>query len=133
MASNFPALLSERKFGLFFGLVFIVAATYAWRAALPALAVLLGILATGLALLTQAKPHTLLTFNKLWVQLGMLIGRFVSPIVLGFFFFVLITPVSLVTRLFGRDKLRLKQRQASSYWIEREPIGPTPESFNNQV
>ena len=132
MASNSPPLPSDRKFGLFFSLVFIVTAALSWRAELPALAVSLGALAVSFAVLAKTKPHTLRTLNKLWAQLGMLIGRFVSPIVLGLMFVVLITPVGLLTRLFGRDELHLKKRQTSSYWIEREPNGPAPESFKNQ-
>ena len=132
MAKPPPSLPSDQKFGLFFSVVLIIAAAYAWHTQLPAFALLLGVLATGFGVLAKIRPHTLHRLNKLWAQLGILIGRFVSPIVLGLFFFLLITPVALVTRLCGRDELRLKQRRASSYWVKREPIGPAPESFNNQ-
>jgi hypothetical protein len=70
--------------------------------------------------------------NWLWYELGMLLGKIVNPIVLGFIFFVLITPVSIVTRLFGRDELRIKKRHVESYWIDRSPPGPPLDSFKNQ-
>jgi len=66
------------------------------------------------------------------MALGHLLGRIVSPIVLGLIFFVLITPVALFGRVAGRDPLRLKPRAISSYWVKREPAGPTPDSFKNQ-
>ena len=63
----------------------------------------------------------------------MLLGLIVSPIVVGLIFFLLITPVALVTTLFlGRDALSLKRRFTASYWIDRLPPDQTPDSFKNQ-
>jgi len=59
-------------------------------------------------------------------------GRVVSPLVLGILFFILITPVALFMRLIGRDALRIKKQQVNTYWIERNPPGPNPESFKDQ-
>ena len=59
-------------------------------------------------------------------------GKVVSPIVLGILFFIVISPVAIVTRLFGRDVLLLRKRNVNSYWIERNPPGPQPESFKEQ-
>ena len=56
-----------------------------------------------------------------------------NPLVLGLLFFVTIMPIGLVMRAFGKDFLRLKlDRNAKSYWIEREPPGPPPQSMRNQ-
>jgi hypothetical protein len=66
------------------------------------------------------------------MQLGALMGRVVSPLVLGTIFFLLITPISMLARLFGRDELRLKKIDTSSYWIARAPPGPDGDSFKNQ-
>ncbi|NQY99023.1 MAG: hypothetical protein HRT82_17865, partial [Henriciella sp.] len=64
--------------------------------------------------------------------LGYLIGRIVSPIVLGVIFFILMTPIGVVQRLFGRDELRLKPQNTNSHWKVREPAGPEPASFKQQ-
>ena len=77
-------------------------------------------------------PQILSPLNRLWFSLGLLLGKIVSPIVLGLIFFLLITPVSLVTRLFGRDELKIKKRTVESYWVDRSPPGPPSESFKNQ-
>ena len=84
------------------------------------------------AVLTVTAPSSLTVLNKLWSKLGTLIGRFLNPIVLGFIFFVIITPIALITRLLGRDVLRIKKRTVSSYWVDRIPTGPDSESFKNQ-
>jgi len=66
------------------------------------------------------------------MQLGFLMGKVINPLVLGFIFFLLITPVALICRLIGRDELRLKTIDADSFWIDRLPSGPDGESFKNQ-
>ena len=77
-------------------------------------------------------PKVLQPLNELWFQIGIFLGRFVSPVVLGLIFFLLITPIALCMRLAGRDALRMRKRQVSSYWLDREPTGPTPDSFKQQ-
>lgn len=77
-------------------------------------------------------PALLRPLNLIWYRFGIVLGRVISPIVLGAIFFLLITPVSLLTRMFGRDELKLKPRPLESYWIDRSPPGPSPESFKNQ-
>ena len=62
--------------------------------------------------------------NKLWMQFGYLIGMIISPIILAIIFFALVTPYSLVMRIFGRDELRLKLLKRDSYWKSREQIVP---------
>ena len=83
-------------------------------------------------LVTLFSPSNLLPFNKLWMGLGLLIGKVVSPIVLGAVFFFLITPVSIAMRLSGRDELQLKLHGKGSCWKNRVPAGPEPASFKNQ-
>ena len=128
-------LPSERSFGLLFGAVFALLAAYGWFFNGWSLAVVLSIVAIAVAfvLLGFVAPKVLRPLNWLWFQLGLLLGKIVSPIVLGAIFFLLLTPVSLVTRLFGRDELRLKRKASqTSYWLDRAPPGPAPESFKNQ-
>ena len=54
--------------------------------------------------------------------------------VLGFLFFVVITPMGVLMRLFGKDPLKLRRDadKSESYWIERTPPGPRSESFVDQ-
>ena len=126
-------LPSNRSFGLLFTIVFLLVAGYSWFEQLTRAWVYFWLALSGLFLfLTFMAPGILLPLNKAWYRLGLLMGKVVSPIVLGILFFIVITPVAIVTRLFGRDVLMLRKRDVNSYWIERNPPGPQPESFKEQ-
>lgn len=77
-------------------------------------------------------PRFLAPFNYAWFKFGQLLDRIMHPIVLAIIFYGVLTPVALVTRFWGRDELRLGKMSAESYWIERVPPGPSPETFRNQ-
>lgn len=125
-------LPSNKTFGWFFALVFIVGAAYLYWQNHHTGAILLGTIAVIFIALTVVKPSLLSPLNRLWFKLGVCLGKIVSPLVLGLLFLVLITPVAVITRLCGRDELLLKKRNVKSYWVERNPPGPSGESFNNQ-
>ena len=71
--------------------------------------------------------------NILWFKLGMLLHKIVNPIVLGIMFLVFITPIAAALRLFGIKLIPLTfERDKASYWIERTPPGPAPDSLRKQ-
>ena len=74
-------------------------------------------------------PDLLGPFNKLWMLFGFMLGKIISPIVLGLLFFLVISPVALFCKMFGRDELRLKGSTANSYWVDRRE---SQTSFTNQ-
>lgn len=126
-------LPSNRKFGFLFTSVFLVLSVYAGYSGSNETRIYSFLfIAAFIGLITVSAPSLLAPFNRAWMKLGELMGSVVSPLVLGFIFFALLTPVSLFTRLFGRDELRLRPKNAISYWVEREPPGPTGDSFKNQ-
>lgn len=129
-SNNLP---SNRNFGFLFAGVFALLSAYAAYHSAELLKIY-GWLVAGMVvgLVAVVAPSLLAPFNKAWIKLGDLMGKVVSPLVLGVIFFVLITPVALITRLFGRDELRLKKTDASSFWIDRAPPGPAGDSFKNQ-
>jgi len=66
----------------------------------------------------------------LWTSLAVGIGRGISFLLGALLFYAVITPVALLTRSLGRDALRRKPLPpGQSYWVEREPAGPTPASM----
>lgn len=127
-----PNLPSNVKFGSLFVLIFAIAGAYFYFKGHSFLTLAAAALSLLFGLLTTLAPQALEQLNRLWFSLGLQLGKIFSPIVLGIVFFLLITPVSLVTRLFGRDELKLKKRFVTSYWVDRSPPGPDANSFKNQ-
>jgi hypothetical protein len=126
-------LPSNRNFGFLFSGVFALLSAYAVYQGGETYRVYGWLIPSVIVgLVSVAAPGLLTPFNKAWMMLGDLMGKVVSPLVLGAIFFVLIAPVALVGRLFGRDELRLKKVSVSSYWIDRMPPGPSGDSFKNQ-
>lgn len=123
---------SNRAFGLVFAVVFLMIGCWPlffggaprwWSLAVAAVFALAAFFAPGLL----EKP------NRLWLRFGLLLHRIVSPLALGLIFYLAVLPTGLLLRLFGKDLLRLRRDPgARSYWIERDPPGPPPDSLKNQ-
>lgn len=123
---------SDRGFGLVFAAVFAIIGLWPvldlagvrWWA----LAIAAGFAATALL-----RPSLLAPLNRVWTAFGLLLHRIVNPLVMGVIFVTTIIPIGLVLRLRGHDPLRLRRDPAANtYWIVREPPGPTPETMKNQ-
>lgn len=123
---------SDRSFGFVFAVVFAIIAVWPlWHGqALRwwALAV-----AAAFALVAVVVPKLLALPNRMWLKLGLLLGKIVAPIALGILFYLVFMPIGVLMRLFGKDPLKLKREpDAASYWVKREPPGPPPTSMTNQ-
>jgi hypothetical protein len=123
---------SNRTLGLVFGAVFLIIAVFPWffggSIRLWALIVCAGFVAVALFL-----PRLLAPLNRIWTRFGLLLHKIVSPVILGIMFFGVFTPMGFVMRLLGKDPLRLRfDRQSTSYWVERTPPGPKPDTLSNQ-
>lgn len=123
---------SNRGFGVVFAVVFAIIALFPllfggalrWWSA--------GVAMVFLALAFVA-PAALAPLNRAWMRFGLLLHKIVSPIVLGFMFYMVVTPIGLLMRATGKDPLRLRlDRNARTYWIDRTPPGPKPESLRDQ-
>ena len=123
---------SNRSFGIVFAFVFAVIGLLplVFGGSVRVWALTVG----GLFLLVAlAVPAMLAPLNRAWLRFGLLLHRIVSPLVLGIMFFLVITPMGLLMRALGKDLLRLRfDKQSSSYWIDRAPPGPAPESLKDQ-
>jgi hypothetical protein len=91
----------------------------------------------GLAALFLAagllRPSVLNPLKQLWLRSGLLLHRVVNPIVMALLFYGTVLPTGLVMRMLGKDLLQLKRQPgAESYWIVRQPPGPSPESMRDQ-
>jgi hypothetical protein len=123
---------SDRAFGMVFSVFFALAGLaplLKHRPMRPWALVLAGLF----LLVTALRPAWLHPLNQAWIKLGLLLGRIVNPIVMGLLFFVVVAPTALILRLLGKDPLRLSlDASTRSYWIDRRPPGPSPQTMSNQ-
>ena len=123
---------SDRAFGLVFAAVFLLIAGWPLWYGQAVRGWSVGA-AAAFALAALLKPSLLARPNRLWMRLGLVLAKIVSPLALGLLFYAVLAPFGLLVRLTGKDPLRLRRDPAaSSYWIARKPPGPPPDSMTNQ-
>jgi hypothetical protein len=123
---------SDRSFGLVFTAFFCVVAFLPVLKGHPARwwALPFAVLFLAAALI---RPSVLQPLNALWLRVGLLLQKVVSPVILAVLFYGIFTPAAFLYRVFGKDLLSLRfDRDAQSYWISRTPPGPPAESMGNQ-
>ena len=125
-------LPSNFHFGLFFSILFLVISFILFINQYTILAVIMALLFVIFLSLTLFKSSLLTPLNKGWMLFGLTIGKIINPIILGFIFFVLITPVSLFFKVIGRDELRLKKINRKSFWVIRSLKKIHAKSFKDQ-
>ena len=123
---------SDRQFGLVFAGVCAVVALWPLRSG-GALRWPTFVLALFFLTAAFGRPSLLGPLNRLWMQVGLLLGRVVNPIVMAMLFFIDFTPAGLLLRALGKDPLRLKRSpQAATYWIPREAAGTPRDTLAKQ-
>ncbi len=123
---------SDRAFGFLFASIFAIIALLPLlhRRGPRAWALLF---AAAFFLVAMLRPSVLRAANRLWMRFGFLLSRVVNPVVMGLLFYAIVTPVALLRRVFGSDPLKLRfDPQARSYWLERKPPGPPPDTMARQ-
>jgi len=123
---------SDRSFGVVFAVASAVVGLLPMVRRHPVRPIWLGV-AAAFAIVTIVRPGLLGPLNRLWFKFGLLLSRVTSPIVTGLLFYVIVTPIAVFRRAGGKDALRLRADPgAKTYWIERTPPGPDPQTMSQQ-
>ena len=118
---------SNRSFGIVFFIVFLLIAFYLllkgndlriWSLVVSFVFLVLGLI----------NSKILTPLNRLWFKFGLLLGKFISPLVMGIIFFVVVTPIGIIMRLLKKDLLNLKYNKKETYWIDKS--GPKSKMKN---
>jgi len=111
---------SNRSFGILFFVVFLILSL--WPLKNGNNLNLYFLITSGIFLILGAINSKLLTpLNKTWIKFGEILGLIIAPIVMSLVYFVILTPVSLIVRIFGKDLLGLKFiKENETYWIKRK-------------
>ena len=123
---------SDRSFGLVFTAVFVIVGLFPLLGDGPIRIWALIFAALFLAI-SFIRPTLLAPLNLVWFRFGMLLGKIVTPIVMGLLFFLTITPIGLIMRATGKDPLRTRlEPEAESYWQKRDAESQPLNSMRDQ-
>ena len=110
---------SNRSFGIVFFIVFFLISIYPlindegvrlWSLFIAIIILILGLLNSKL----------LTVPNKIWLNFGLLLSKYISPIIMFVVFFLLVTPTGIILKIFKKDILNLKFNNRDSYWLPKE-------------
>ena len=118
---------TNRSFGIVFCIVFLIISFWSFfdTAEIRYWSLIIAIIFFSLGLLNS---KILTPLNSIWFKIGIFLGNFISPIVMAIIFFIVITPISLLLRLFNKDVLNLKNNKDKTYWIKKD--GPKSKMKN---
>ena len=112
---------SNKSFGIVFAVVFGLIAFWPlikdndirlWSLIISIIFLVLGMI----------NSKILTPLNRLWFKIGIFLGNFIAPIVMGIIFFLVVTPTGIIMKLLGKDLIKLKKNNEKSYWIEKKNI-----------
>ena len=120
---------SNKSFGVVFFIVFLIVGLFplineqemkVWSLLVSLIFLILGLI-----------NSTILTpLNKIWFKFGILLGKIVSPIIMGMIFFLVVTPIGILMKILKKDLLNLKYNNDQSYWIKKnEPKSKMKNQF----
>ena len=111
---------SNKSFGLLFFIVFLILGLWPLKNG-DSLNFYFITVAAIFLLLGLINSKLLSPLNKIWIKFGELLGIIIAPLVMALVYFVILTPVSLIVRIFGKDLLGLKfLKEKETYWIKRK-------------
>ena len=111
---------TNKSFGLLFFIVFLILGLWPLKngESLNYYFILISLIFLILGIINSS---LLTPLNRLWVKFGEILGLIIAPIVMAIVYFIILTPVSLIVRLFGKDLLGINfTKNSNSYWIERK-------------
>ena len=112
--------VNNRSFGILFFIVFLIIGFYPmYKGENPNIFFL--VLSLPFIILGLLNSKILTPLNKTWIKIGEILGLIIAPIIMAMVYFIFLTPISLIVRIFGKDLLNIKfNKKLETYWINRK-------------
>ena len=121
---------SNKSFGIVFFVVFFIISFWDFNGEYYQIKFFPLFISVIFLVLGLINSKLLTPLNLIWIKFGELLGKIISPIVMGVVYFIIITPIGFFVRLLGKDLLNIKFSKKDSYWIKREKnIGSMKRQF----
>jgi len=121
---------NNKGFGLLFFIVFLLIGLWPLiKGDSPR--ILFFLIALVFLILGLINAKILSPLNSLWIKFGELLGKIIAPVVMAFIYFIILTPLSFLIRITGKDLLKVKfSNKVNTYWIKRiKDLGPMKKQF----
>ena len=118
---------SNKSFGFIFGSIFFLILLYFYITSgeIKKWLLIISILFFTTAILY---PNLLKPLNYLWFKFGIYLGKIANPIIMSVIFFLVVTPIGIIMKIFKKDLLNLKFNNKKTYWIKKN--GPKSKMKN---
>ena len=91
------------------------------------------VVSTVFLFLGLIRPFLLKPIHEIWMTLAILIGWFMTRLIIIILFYLVVTPIGLLARFFGKDFLDTKfNRNVDSYWVSKKTINFNKRNYENQ-
>ncbi len=120
----------ERQFGYGVGSILALIGAYLiWRRSQSAVGATLLSVGVSLVALGVVYPRALVYLNRWWLRIADGLSFVSTRVVLGFVFFIVVTPTGVVRRLTGWDPLGRRRYRGTSYWVPYSERQRDPKHF----
>ena len=120
-----------KKFGLTLGIFFaFIGAICIWRSK-SSYPYWIG-LSVFFLFFSFVAPQILKPIQKAWMTLALLMGWVMTRVLLGVVFYLVITPISLISKIAGKKFLSVENTADQSHWVIRKPLNRTKEDYEKQ-
>lgn len=121
-----------KSFGITFGIIFFAIAGFLYYKEKDSFQLFI-LLAGSFSTLGIILPIILKPFYMVWMIFAVILGWFMTKVILSLLFFLVVTPIGLVLKIMGKDLLELKKQEIQeSYWNMRESKKEQNQNYEKQ-
>jgi hypothetical protein len=115
---NYDKMSSNKSFGIVFFIFFFIVSIFPLlnNENIRIWSLIISFIFLALGLMNSIILNPL---NKIWFKFGILLGKIVSPLVMGIIYFFVVTPIGFLMKIFKKDYLNLKFNNKKTYWVDK--------------
>ena len=121
-----------RSFGIIFGIIFLIIAGLLFYKEKDSFQLFI-YMASSFIGISLVIPVILKPIYLVWMIFSVILGWFMTRLILSLLFYLIITPIGLVLRLMGKDLLELRKKEVQdSYWNMRNSEKEQNQNYEKQ-
>ena len=120
MKNTETKLPSNKSFGIVFFIIFLIIGIWPLKSGLDIRIVPL-IISLIFLILGIFNSNLLKPLNFLWMKFGLMLGKFMNPIIMAIIYYLTVVPTGLIFKVLNKNLLNIKKKNnQKSYWVIKE-------------